>query len=75
MQSSECRCKHTVKELYFKHEFAHGNIIETLRPNHVTDGNASATQRRKGQGAMLAGVSHVEEHCTFPWLETSSNTF
>lgn len=23
MQSSECQCKHTVKELHFKHEFAH----------------------------------------------------
>lgn len=39
----------SVKELYFQHEFVHSNIIETQRPNHGTDGNASATERRKGQ--------------------------
>lgn len=55
MQSSECQCKHTVKELYFKYEFAYRNIIETQRPNHMTDGNASATQRRNRQEVTLQG--------------------
>lgn len=55
MQSSECQCKHTVKELYFEHGFAQSNIIETQRLNHITAGNASATQRRKGQEVMLQG--------------------
>ena len=55
MQSSECQCKHTVKELYFKHEFAQSNIKETQRLNYITDGNASATQRRKGQEGTLQG--------------------
>lgn len=49
MQSSECQWKYTVKELYFQHEFVESNITEMQRPNLSTDGNAAATQRRKGQ--------------------------
>lgn len=55
MQSSECQCKHTVEELYFRHEFAHSDVIETQRQNRITDGNASATQRRMGQEVTLQG--------------------
>lgn len=29
MQIPECQRKHTVKELHFKREFAHSNIIQT----------------------------------------------
>lgn len=50
--------KHTVKELDFKHEFAHGNIIQTETEPHYSQQRFSNTEE-KGAGGNTAGLSHA----------------